>query len=58
MFSQVRRRSIFKFCVHKLAEAVRYLKFEGEFVVIGRGYVVLLKLKSSLCWRLLCLKAL
>ena len=27
-FSQVWRRSIFKFCVYKLAEAVRYLKFK------------------------------
>ena len=28
VFSQVRRRSIFKFCVYKLAEVVRYLKFK------------------------------
>ena len=54
MFSQVWRRSIFKFCVYKLAEAVRYLKFKWEFVII----LVLLKFKSSLCWRMLCFKAL
>ena len=52
------RRSIFKFCVYKLAEAVRYLKFKWEFVVIGRGSSVVLKFKSSLCWRMLCFKAL
>ena len=56
--SQVWWRSIFKFCVHKLAEAIRYLKFEWEFVISGRGYLVLLKLKSSLCWQMLCFKAL
>ena len=56
--SQVWGRSIFKFCVHKLAEAIRYLKFEWEFVISGRGYLVLLKLKSSLCWQMLCFKAL
>ena len=50
VFSQVWRRSIFKFCVYKLAEAVRYLKFKWEFVIIGRGCLVLLKFKSSLCW--------
>ena len=58
MFSQVWRRSIFKFCVYKLVEAVRYLKFKWEFVIIGRGCLVLLKFKSSLCWRMLCFKAL
>ena len=58
VFSQVWRRSIFKFCVYKLAEAVRYLKFKWEFVIIGRGCLVLLKFKSSLCWRMLCFKAL
>ena len=30
MFSQAGRRSIFKFCVFKLAEAVRYLKFKRD----------------------------
>ena len=58
VFSQVWRRSIFKFCVYKLAEAVRYLKFKWEFVIIGRGCLVLLKFKSSLCWRMLCFKVL
>ena len=58
VFSQVWRRSIFKFCVYKLAEAVRYLKVKWEFVIIGRGCLVLLKLKSSLCRRMLCFKAL
>ena len=48
----------FKFCVYKLAEAVRYLKFKSEFVIIGRGYLVLLKFKSILCWQILCFKAL
>ena len=43
MFTQVSRRSIFRFCVYKFMEAVRYLKFKGEFVIIGRGYLVLLK---------------
>ena len=51
------RRSIFKFCVYKLAEAVRYLKFKWEFVIIGRGCLVLLKFKF-LCRRMLCFKAL
>ena len=51
-------RSIFKLCVYKLAEAVRYLKLKWEFVIIGRGCLVLLKFKSSLCWRMLCFKAL
>ena len=55
VFRQVWRRSIFKFCVYKLAEAVIYLKFKWEFVIIGRGCLVLLKVKSSLCWRMLCL---
>ena len=45
VFSQVWRRSIFKFCVYKLAEAVRYLKFKWEFVIIGRGCLVLLKVQ-------------
>ena len=58
VFSQVWRRSNFKFCVYKLAEAVRYLKFKWEFVITGRGCLVLLKFKSSLCWRMLCFKAL
>ena len=58
VFSQVLRRSIFKFCVYKLAEAVRYLKFKWVFVIIGRDCLVLLKFKSSLCWRILCFKAL
>ena len=57
VFSQVWRRSIFKFCVYKLAEAVRYLKFKWEFVIIGRGCLVLLKFKF-LCRRMLCFKAL
>ena len=58
VFSQVWRRSIFKFCVYKLAEDVRFLKFKWEFVIIGRGCLVLRKFKSSLCWRMLCFKAL
>ena len=58
VFSQVWRRSIFKFCVYKLAEAVRYLKFKWEFVIIGRGCLVVLKFKWSLCWQVLCFKAL
>ena len=57
VFSQVWQRSIFKFFVYKLTEAVRYLKFKWEFV-IGRGCLVLLKFNSSLCWRMLCFKAL
>lgn len=56
VFSQVWRRSIFKFCVYKLAEAVRYLKFKWEFVIIGRGCLVVLKFKF-LCRRMLCFKA-
>ena len=48
------RKSIFKFCVYKLVEAVRYLKFKWEFVIIGRSCLVLLKFKLSLCWRMLC----
>ena len=58
VFSQVWRRSIFKFCVYKVAEAVRYLKFKWEFVIIGRGCLVVLKFKWSLCWQMLCFKAL
>ena len=58
VFSQVWQRSMFKFCVYKLAEAVRYLKFKWEFVIIGRGGLVVLKFKSSLCWRMRCFKAL
>ena len=58
MFSQVWRRSIFKICVYKLAEAIRYMLFKWEFVIIGRGCLVLLKFKSSLCWQMLCFKAL
>ena len=42
----------------RLAEAVRYLKFKGKFVIIGRGCLVVLKFKSSLCWRMLCFIAL
>ena len=38
--------------------AVRYHKFKWEFVIIGRACLVLLKFKSSLCWRMLCFKAL
>ena len=56
VFSQVWRRSIFKFCVYKWAEAVRYLKFKWEFVIIGRGCLVVLKFKF-LCRRMLCFKA-
>ena len=52
------RHPIFQLCVYKLAEAVRYLKLKWEFVIIGRGCLVLLKFKSSLCWRMLCFKAL
>ena len=39
------------FCVlcSVLAEAVRYQKFKGEFIINGRGCLVLLKFKSSLC---------
>ena len=43
--NQVWRRSIFRFCVYKFAEAVRYLKFKWEFVIIGRGCLVLLKVQ-------------
>ena len=42
----------------RLAETVQFLKFKWEFVIIGRGCLVLLKFKSSLCWRMLCFKAL
>ena len=38
--SQLWRRSIFKFCVYKLAETVTLLKFNWEFVIIGRGCLV------------------
>ena len=50
---------MFKFYVYMLAEAIRYsswdvqVKFNWEFVIIGRGYLVLLKFKLSLCWRML-----
>ena len=47
VFNQLWRRSIFKFCVYKLAEAVRYLKFKWEFVIIGRGCLVLLKVQDK-----------
>ena len=49
VFSQLWRRSIFKFCGYKLAEAVRFLKFKSEFIIIGRGCSVLLKFKLKLC---------
>ena len=49
VFSQLWRRSIFKFCGYKLAEAVRFLKFKSEFIIIGRGCLVLLKFKFKLC---------
>ena len=49
---------LFRFCVYKFAKAVRYLKFKWEFVIIGRGCLVVLKFKSSLCWQMLCFKAL
>ena len=52
------KSSIFKFCVYKLAQAVRYLKFQWEFVIIGIGCLVLLKFKSNLCWRMLWFKVL
>ena len=58
VFSQVWRGSTLKFSVYKLAEAVSFLKFKWEFVIIGRGCLVLRKFKSSLCWRMLCFKAL
>ena len=45
VFSQLWRRSIFRFCVYKFAEAVRYLKFKWEVVIIGRGCLVLLKVQ-------------
>ena len=48
VFSQVWPRSIFKFCLQ-----VGGLKFKWEFVIICRGCLVLLKFKSSLCWRML-----
>ena len=49
VFNQLWRRSIFRFCGYKLAEAVRFLKFKSEFVIIGRGCLVLLKFKLKLC---------
>ena len=49
VFSQSWLRSIFKFCVYKLAEAVRFLKFKLQFIIIGRGCLVLLKFKCKLC---------
>ena len=49
VFSQLWRRSIFKFCGYKLAEAVRFLKFKSEFIIIGRGCLVLLKFKCKPC---------
>ena len=58
VFSQVWGRSILNFCVYKLVEAVRYVKFNWEFVIIGRGCLVLLKFKSSLCLRMLCFRSL
>ena len=45
VFSQVWQRSILRFCVYKFAEAVRYLKFKWQFVIIGRGCLVLLKVQ-------------
>ena len=33
VFSQVWQRSIFKFCVYKLAEAVSFQKFKWEFII-------------------------
>ena len=48
VFSQLWRRSIFKFCGYKLAEAVRFLNFKWEFIIIGIGCLVLLKFKSKL----------
>ena len=49
VFSQFWRRSIFKFCGYKLAESERFLKFKSEFIIIGRGCLVLLKFKFKLC---------
>ena len=48
VFNQLWRRSIFKFCVYKLAEAVRFLNFKWEFIIIGIGCLVLLTFKSKL----------
>ena len=45
MFSQVCRRSNFKFCVYKLAEAISFLKFRREFVIIGRARLVFSKVQ-------------
>ena len=58
VLSQVWRRLIFEFCIYILAEAVRYLKFKRDFVIIGRDCLVLLKFLSSLCWRMLWFKVL
>ena len=49
VFSQVWRRSIFMFCVYKFAEAIRYLKFKWEFVIIGRGCLVFTQSSSQVC---------
>ena len=48
VFSQLWRRSIFKFCGYKLTEAVRFLKFKSEFIIIGSDCLVLLKFKFKL----------
>ena len=32
-----------------LAEAVKFVKFKSEFIIIGRGCLVLLKFKFKLC---------
>ena len=49
VFSHLWQRSIFKFCGYKLAKAVRFLKFKSEFIIIGRGCLVLIKFKFKLC---------
>ena len=41
--------SIFKFCGYMLAEAVKFVKFKSEFIIIGRGCLVLLEFKFNLC---------
>ena len=43
VFNKLWRRSIFKFCGYMLAEAVRFVRFKSEFIIIGRGCLVLLK---------------
>ena len=48
VFNQLWRRSIFKSCGYKLAEAVRFLNSKWEFIIIGIGCLVLLKFKSKL----------